>query len=144
MELIIGTAPDKPLVRLCALPGPSFIFYFGIILLITSCLCACGAKAPFRISSTPKGASIRPTIYTIIEDVIGVDTGSGRRYRQALNARYQASPQFRRMLAQLNLFWGLSAVLVGTGITLAMYVPRIPGTVAYGIGIGAFKQCRLG
>ena len=116
------------------MPAPSFIIYFGLILLTTSFLSARGDKAPFRISSIPKGATVRPTVYTIIEDIIGVDTGTGRQYRQALNARYEASPRFRRMLAQVNLFWGLPAVLVGVGVTLAMYVPHIPRIIGYGLG----------
>lgn len=143
VELIIGTAPDLPFIRLCALPGPSFIIFFGLMLLLTSSLSACGARAPFRISSVPKGALLRPTVYTIVEDVIGVGTGTGRRYREALNARYEASPRFRRVLAQLNLFWGLPAILVGVGVTVAIYVPDIPPTVGYGIGMSSTRGLYL-
>ena len=74
----------------------------------------------------------------VIEDVIAVETGAGRAYRKAINDRYEASPMFRCMLWQLNVFWAVPALAVGAGATAAVVDNRVPQTVAYGIG----KACR--
>jgi len=87
------------------MPPTSLIFLVGGQLASFAGLGGLGFRTPFRISSLPRGVGMRPGIYTIIEDVIAVDTGTGRPYREALEARYQASPLFRQMLHQLNLFW---------------------------------------
>ena len=71
----------------------------------------------------------------IIEDVIAVDTGMGRQYRKALNDRYEASPAFRQLLHAMDLFWALSALLVGAGTTAAVLNDRVPQEVAYGVGM---------
>ena len=117
------------------MPAPSFIIFFGSELLIFSIMSSLHAKVPFRISSVAKGSLARPFVYTIIEDVIAVDTGSGRNYRDALNRRYEASLHFRRMLSKLNWFWGISALVVGSGTVVAVWVQQIPEYVAYGIGM---------
>lgn len=83
----------------------SLMFLVGGELAALAAWAGLGFRTPFRISSLPRGVAMRPGIYTIIEDIIAVDTGSGRLYREALDARYEASPLFRRMLYQLNLFW---------------------------------------
>ena len=70
----------------------------------------------------------------IIEDVMAVDTGVGRAYRKALSERYEASPHFRQMLHQLNLFWAIPALLVGAGVTAVVTTDKVPQTVSYGIG----------
>ncbi|MCJ1298944.1 hypothetical protein MMC08_001735 [Hypocenomyce scalaris] len=137
IELIIGAAPFRPIVRLCAMPAPTFILFFGIVLLTFYTYCHLGFKTPFRISSLPRGVPMRPLIYTILEDVIAVDTKRGREYREALNARYEASPMFRRMLHRLNLFWGLPAALLGAGVVVVVWIRDVPETIAYGIGWGA-------
>ncbi|SLM36653.1 hypothetical protein LPUS_06270 [Lasallia pustulata] len=136
IELIIGAAPFRPIVRLCALPAPSFILFFGLLLLTFQVYCHLGFETPFRISSLPRGVPMRPLIYTILEDVIAVDTKCGRGYREQLKKRYEASPMFRGMLKRLNLFWGLPATVLGAGIVALVWIPQVPETVAYGIGWG--------
>ncbi|KAL8746311.1 MAG: hypothetical protein Q9190_001654 [Brigantiaea leucoxantha] len=118
------------------MPVPTFVLFFGAELTIMAVLDALGLSAPFRISSIPQGAKMRPGIYTIIEDVISVDTGTSRHYREAINARYEASPRFRRMLRQLNWFWAIPALLVGAAVTALVWVQRIEQTTSYGIGWG--------
>ena len=71
----------------------------------------------------------------IVEDVMAVDTGIGRAYRKAINDRYEASPMFRNMLHQLNLFWAVPALFVGAGVTAAVVDYRVPQTLAYGLGM---------
>ncbi|KAL6720634.1 hypothetical protein ACLMJK_002559 [Lecanora helva] len=132
--LIVGAAPHHPWVRVCAMPAPAFILFFGGELLLFSIAAYFNIPTPFKISSQPKGAPIRPGTYMIIEDVIAVDTGAGRPYRKALGERYEASPMFRQMLHQLNLFWAIPALLVGAGVTAVVVTPNVPQTVSYGIG----------
>ncbi len=44
------------------------------------------------------------------------------------------------MLAQLNIFWGLSAILVGVATIATIYVSDIPLTVGYGIGMDTIMR----
>lgn len=90
-------------------------------------------KLPFRVSSLPAGELCRPGVYTIIEDIVAVDGNGGRRYREALDQRYKASPQFRSMLAKLSLFWSIPALGVAAAVTAIVWTTPIP--VAFGIGM---------
>ena len=72
----------------------------------------------------------------ITEDVIAVDTGAGRKYRKAISDRYEASPMFRKMLKDLDLFWGLSAVVVGAACFVMVCDGNVQDEVAYGLGWG--------
>ena len=56
---------------------------------------------------------MRSLTYTIIADVMATGTGMGRGYRRTINERWKASPLFRRLLRQSNLFWGCSSTLGG-------------------------------
>lgn len=86
----------------------------------------------FPASSIPKGAYYRPGIYSIIEDVVAVDGGGGRAFREAFDRRYQASPEFRKILMLLSLFWSVSGLLVAGAITAVLWT--VPPTIAFGIG----------
>ena len=77
---------------------------------------------------------MRPGVYVMIEDVIAVDAGAGIRYREALNARYEASPYFRSMLAKLNLFWAVGGECAGIIIIGLVYIKELGDTAAFGIG----------
>lgn len=136
IELIVGAAPHDPFVRLCAMPAPSFIVFFGGELLFFSILHRLHFLTPFQISSLPKGVPMRPMTYTILEDVIAVDTGAGRAYRQAINERYEASHQFRVLLHRVDLFWAVPALLVGVACMVVAGIPQVPQTIGYGIGWG--------
>ena len=136
-ELIVGAAPHEPFVRVCSAPSPSFITLFGIILCTFATFHYLRLPAPFRISSQPKGSKpLKPATFTILEDVLSVDTGVGRRYRRALQERYEASRDFRRLLRQMDLFWGIPALLVGVGVLAAIGHPKVGQTTAYALGWG--------
>lgn len=77
---------------------------------------------------------MRPGTYMIIEDVLAVDTGVGRAYRKALSDRYEASPIFRTLLRQMDLFWGIPALLVGGVTTAVVFTESLPVTISYGVG----------
>jgi hypothetical protein len=108
------------------------LFVMGIQLLCSFCLYHARAKIPFRLSSLPAGHTAHPATFTIIEDVVAVDGGGGVAYREALMARYDASPLFRRMLNRLDAFWGIGALVAATIITVLLWT--VPVQTGYWIG----------
>jgi hypothetical protein len=76
-------------------------------------------RAPFRLSSDPKGAKVKPAAYYVMEDFIAVDAGQGRRFRMELRDRYEASDIFRQVLFRSTAWWALGG-LVYVGISLAI------------------------
>jgi hypothetical protein len=73
------------------MPVPSMLYVFAVELLLIDMGRLFQIPAPCRISSIPKGAQLRPGIYPMIEDIVGVDGAGGTEYREALNRRYEAS-----------------------------------------------------
>jgi len=132
LELIIGTVPKEPPIRLLAMPAPSMLFAFGIQMLIIDILRLAGYKAPIRISSLPRGTTLRPGIYSIIEDVCAVDGSGGTEFRQRLNLRYMASHYFRQMLHRLTLFWAVGALAAASASTAIIFT--CSRDVAYIVG----------
>lgn len=114
------------------MPVPTVVF----IAAGSELLCTVGyllnSRAPISISSVRRGDHCRPGVYTIIEDVIAVDGSGGLAFREALDRRFQASPEFRHMLATLSLFWSVPALLVAGGCTAVIWT--VPIGVAYGVG----------
>ncbi|KAE8353126.1 hypothetical protein BDV28DRAFT_113733 [Aspergillus coremiiformis] len=132
VELIVGTVQEEPYVRLVAMVLPSVMFYFGGVYLALDILRVLGFKAPFRISSTPKGSTMPTALYVMIEDVVAVDGGGGQKYRYALRVRYLSSPYFRRMLFQMNCFWAGGSIIFAAVITALVFTT--PKPVAYTLG----------
>ncbi|KAI5292842.1 hypothetical protein KEM52_006030 [Ascosphaera acerosa] len=132
VELIVGTVREHPPIRLLAMPLPTVLFYFGFVFLSLDVLRAYGFRAPFRISSTPKGAVMPTALYPLIEDIVAVDGGGGQRYRHALRSRYLASPPFRQMLFEMNCFWAGGAVAAATLTTALVFT--LPRDAAYACG----------
>lgn len=100
---------------------PAVMFYFGIVYLSLDIFRMLGFKAPFRISSTPKGSVMPTALYALIEDVVAVDGGGGQMYRYALRTRYLSSPYFRRMLFEMNCFWSGGSILFAAAITAVVF-----------------------
>ncbi|KAF2142233.1 uncharacterized protein K452DRAFT_227490 [Aplosporella prunicola CBS 121167] len=132
IELIVGTVPKEPPIRLLAMPVPSMVFAFGVELLIMDAARIAGYRAPVRISSLPQGAPLRPGIYSVIEDVVAVDGGGGTEFRQRLNLRYMASHLFRQMLHRLTLFWAVGACVIASVTTALIFT--IQRDAAYVVG----------
>jgi hypothetical protein len=128
-NLSSGTVPEEPYVRLVAMVLPTVMFYFGGVYLTLDMLRICGFKAPFRISSTPKGSVMPTALYVLIEDVVAVDGGGGQIYRYALRTRYLSSPYFRRMLFEMNMFWAGGSIVWAAAITAIIFTTSEP--VAY-------------
>ncbi|KAF7966735.1 hypothetical protein HWV62_37259 [Athelia sp. TMB] len=131
-QLILGTVTPEPILPLLSMPHSTVLLLVGSQLIATHFMTLFSLRIPFRISSLPRGSIARPSIYTIIEDIVGVDGGGRLDFRERLNARYEASPVFRRMLFRLNAFWGFGGV--GLAAILVAIVWTVPGTVAFGIG----------
>lgn len=126
---LLGIMLISWIVRLVAMVLPTVMFYFGGVHLSLDVLRACGYKAPFRISSTPKGSVMPTALYVLIEDVVAVDGGGGQVYRYALRTRYLSSPYFRRMLFEMNCFWGGGSVIFAAAITAIIFTT--PRPIAY-------------
>lgn len=115
------------------MPLPSVMYYFGIVHMTLDLLRARGHRAPFRISSTPKGYVMPTALYVLIEDIVAVDGGGGQKYRRALRDRYLASPYFRQMLFEMNCFWGGGSIIWATIITILIFTT--PRDVAYTVSL---------
>ncbi|OHE98428.1 hypothetical protein CORC01_06219 [Colletotrichum orchidophilum] len=133
VELIVGTIPKNPPIRLLSMPVTTMLFVFGTELLLVDICRAFHVPAPCRISSIPKGAQLRPGIYSLIEDVCAVDGSGGTDFRIALDRRYEASHVFRAMLRRLGLFWAIGAEACAVLCTTLIFTLS-DGEVAYVIG----------
>ena len=108
------------------------LYVFSTELLIVDVMRYFQMPAPCRISSIPKGAQLRPGIYSVIEDVCAVDGGGGTEYREALNRRYEASHIFRAMLRRLGVFWAVGGEV--TAIVTTILICVLPYDPAYVVG----------
>ncbi|KAJ9200862.1 hypothetical protein DTO166G4_5795 [Paecilomyces variotii] len=132
VELIVGTSATEPYIRLLAMPLPTVMYYFGAVHLSLDILRMRGYKAPFRISSTPRGSPMPTALYVLIEDIVAVDGGGGQKYRYALRTRYLSSPYFRHMLFEMNCFWAGGSLIFAGAITAIVFTT--PRNVAYTLG----------
>lgn len=130
---VVGSAPHIVWLRVLCMPAPAILYCFGGVLALITLYSRMGWRAPFRISSTDKGEKVLPGVYYFIEDTVAVNAGAGRPYREALAARYHASPRFRRMLYVQSLFWSIPSLLLAVPLTVIAVIPQVPATVAYGI-----------
>jgi len=110
IELIVGTVPENPPIRLLSMPLSSCLYVFGVVLLTLDIMRYFSLPSPYRISSVPAGTVPLPSIYFIIEDVVSVDGCGEAQYRRSLLRRYDASPVFRRMLSRLSVFWWIGTL----------------------------------
>ncbi|KAJ5578620.1 uncharacterized protein N7459_007584 [Penicillium hispanicum] len=116
-----------------SLPPSILLVQVGLTLVICGILAKLRVRQPFPVSSHPAGAVFRPGILVIIEDVVAVDGGKDRQYRSALMARYSASLRFRRLIEDLNWFWGLGGFLLGV-LLIAVLSSVHDQTFAFGLG----------
>ncbi|KAF5020875.1 hypothetical protein F66182_7091 [Fusarium sp. NRRL 66182] len=148
---IIGSAPHQVWLRVLCMPAPAILYCYGGVLFLISLYSYMNWPAPFRISSTAKGEKASPEVkpsivvghancvqvlpgaYYFIEDVIAVNGLGGRPYREALAARYKASPRFRRMVYVQSWFWSVPALVLAVPLTIISVIPQVPATAAYGI-----------
>jgi hypothetical protein len=108
-------------VRQSSLPQSIVLYLASCQILATSIGCRFGWASLVAFSSTRRGQKMRPGVFTLMEDVVAVDGGGGREFREALVARYEASKEFRSMLQQLNWVWGSASLLVATVTTILVF-----------------------
>ncbi|TWU75013.1 hypothetical protein ED733_006111 [Metarhizium rileyi] len=130
---VVGSAPHIVWLRVLCMPAPAILYCLGGVMGLLTLWHVMGWKAPFRISSTAKGEPVLPAVYYFIEDVIAVNAKAGRPYREALAARYKASPRFQRMLYVQSIFWSIPALVLAAALTVPAVIHRVPATAAYGI-----------
>lgn len=130
---IVGSAPHIVWLRVLSMPGPAILYSIGLVLGLLTLWNVRGWKAPFRISSTAKGEPVRPGVYYIIEDIVAVNAGAGRPFREALSARYEASPRFRKMVYNQSLFWSIPPIIVAIPLTVIAVIHPVQAEIAYGI-----------
>ncbi|ATZ49419.1 hypothetical protein BCIN_04g05720 [Botrytis cinerea B05.10] len=134
LELIIGTIPHHPWVRLCAMPSPTICYWFGFMFLFSAVQTMRKKPLPFNMSSTEKGKLWRPALLAIIEDAGGVEGQGGVVYRSNVLRRYEVSPIFRRMMMVLTWFWGIGLVCIA--IISTVIIMTLPENIGFGIGWG--------
>lgn len=134
--LIVGAAPHIVFLRVLSMPGPAILYCLAGPIFLISLYSARGWKAPFRISSTAKGEKVLPGIYYIAEDIVAVNAGGGRPFREGWAARYNASPIFRKMIRDQSWFWSIPGLVVAVACTVVICIHPVPKAAAYGIGWG--------
>lgn len=134
IELVAGTAPSDPILRLCAMPSASICYWLGILFLTTAFLTQYKYRLPFNLSSTPKGEIWRPALFPIIEDSGCIEARGEQRFRRQCMRRYEASPLFRRML--LRLTWAHGAGFMIIAIVSTVLIMVLPVNIAFGVGWG--------
>ncbi|KAJ5035157.1 uncharacterized protein L3040_008415 [Drepanopeziza brunnea f. sp. 'multigermtubi'] len=134
--LIIGAVPHDVFLRVLSMPGPAILFCIAGPVFLMSIYDHFGWRAPFRISSTPKGELVHPGIFYIVEDIVAVNSGGGRPFREGMDARYRASPIFRKLIRDLSWFWSIPGLIMASASTVVVVINQVPEEVSYGIGWG--------
>ncbi|KAJ5192592.1 hypothetical protein N7449_008734 [Penicillium cf. viridicatum] len=121
-ELVVGTVPDPPWMRILAMPVSSIFLVFALEMLVFELMYIYELPAPFRISSVPKGEPMRPALYPLLEDIIAVDGKGGTRFRDRLDQRYKSSPPFRSMMHRVTMLWAVPLVVVAGGTLAGVFI----------------------
>ena len=129
----MGIALNPSNLRIIALSLPMLLVQVCIQMVVFTPLRILRVRVPFRISSLAKGDLIRPACYTIAEDVVAVDGQQGDVFRAVWNARYEASPPFRQLLARMDILWGFSGCAVAAGC-IAVIWGVDNASIGWGIG----------
>ncbi|KAF7560298.1 hypothetical protein G7046_g3846 [Stylonectria norvegica] len=127
---IVGGAPHIVFLRVLCMPAPAILYCLGGVLAFLSLYNHMGWRA--HSASAPR-LKVLPGVYYFIEDVVAVNAKAGRPFREALAARYKASPRFRRMLYVQSLFWSIPALILAIPLTIIAVIPQVPATGAYGV-----------
>lgn len=134
IELVAGTAPSNPIVRLCAMPSPTISFYIEFLFCGSAILTQLRKPLPFNMSSSEKGTPWRPALVAFIEDAGAIEGQGGVQYRRQVMERYEVSPRFRRMMLVLTWGWGIGMLIIAIISTVLIMV--LPENVGFGVGWG--------
>jgi hypothetical protein len=127
---VISTCLEEPVLWLF-LMTPGLLVGFVVL---TAAVSAVPFRLPFRVSSDDRGERCKPFVYYVMEDFIAVDAGQMRIYREELRARWNASPVFRRLLWDVNMWWTLGGSTFIGG--LAGMTWGLEFNLAYGLSFG--------
>ena len=119
--LAAASASDPPEIRQASMAQTTILYLAGSLLWLTGLMHQMGLRTPVDFSSTKRGQVMKPGVFVLIEDVVAVDGGGLTAFRERLCKRHEASPVYRRMLAQLNWFWATGSLAVGSGTTAIVY-----------------------
>jgi len=117
-----STGENPPNVRRASMASTVVLYLAGGQILLTAIMSAMCLPCPIMLSSSPAGSTTRPGVYVLVEDVCSVDGNCGQEFRKAIQNRYEASSEFRRMIAQLSWFGGGGSLLVAIGLTVIVEV----------------------
>jgi len=119
-------------IRLLSLPTSLLMYAVASLTLLSLTLNWSAWKLPFRFGSTEKGHVLKPAVFYIVEDVVAVDGAGKREYREAFNARYNASPVFRDMIWTLSVVWMLWFYVFAVLFTVLVFT--LPVEAVYAVG----------
>ena len=129
----MGTASKPTDPRVVCLGLTLLLFQVCTQIVLSNILMLARVRLPFRASSVPAGALVRPAIYTIIEDIVAVDGGQHRLFRELLNERYEKSVHIRQLLLRLDWLWGVSGLAVAIAtICLIFLLPNVDAAWIFG------------
>jgi hypothetical protein len=134
IELVAGTAPSKPIIRLCAMPSPTICFYMGFLFCGSAILTQLRKLLPFNMSSSNKGTPWKPALLTFVEDAGAIEGQGGVEYRRQVMKRYEISSRFRHMMLVLTWAWGVMLILVATVSTIL--IMELDEDIGFGVGWG--------
>lgn len=123
------TRSTRASVAVVDLALPCFVLVFSIPLLVTG-MYAERIRIPFRLSSMAPHTPLPPFTYMLVEDVVAVDGGGCRAFREAWRARYEASAEMRSLLCGLSLLWGSSGCLISGALIV------VAATTSDDVGFG--------
>ncbi|KAI9743769.1 MAG: hypothetical protein M1818_002502 [Claussenomyces sp. TS43310] len=131
--LSAATADEPPNIRQASMPQAIVLYLASSQLIVTGIMAKLGWKTPVRFSSTSSGSPMKPGVFVLIEDIVAVDGGGFQAFREALVVRYESSEIFRRLVEQMNWFWGIGSMIVAGGTTAIVYaVPNLDVVFAIG------------
>ena len=131
--IAIGLVLSPTNLRILSMPLSLLLVQVCLQLVVFVPLRIMRVRAPFRFSSLEKGEPMRPACYTIAEDIVAVDGKQGDVFRAVWNARYEASPPFRHLLAQMDILWGCSGLVVAVICLVTIWAVNST-TVGWAVG----------
>lgn len=132
LELVIGTIPTNPWIRLVAMPSATICYYHGFVFIISTILTSLKWRLPFNLSSTPKGSYWRPVLFAIIEDWGAIELDGKMAFREQAMKRWELSPVFRRTVMVMSWVWGVGMIIAAATATVLLMV--LPTYIGFGTG----------
>jgi len=133
IPLAVASAVHPAMKNFFNMSTPMLVAPIGIVFFIS----LFHPRLPGWISSDPPRTPMKPAMFYVFEDIGAVDFRFGRRFREAVNRRYDASPPFPRLMTELTAFWAFGCAAFYPGITAALNW-TIEFDVAFGLILGVF------